>query len=79
MIGYGHPPHKHSPEDLQVWACRHCGWYSDELTKADLRELGTPVYCERCRKGATSWVTFHPSERARAYQALGVPEPTKNG
>lgn len=74
MIDYSRPRvHVRSPDDLEIWKCRKCNWHTDELTRADLRELGTPIYCERCRKPATSWVTFHPSERADAYEALGLP------
>ena len=68
---YGHPPHVPSEDDLTVLKCR-CGWHSKELTKAGMTDLGIPWYCDACGKQGLQWVRFHPSERARAYDAIGV-------
>jgi len=76
---YGHPPHTPSPDDLMIMRCR-CGWFSGEMTLSQFADRGVPLYCDRCSNSATMWVRFHPSERAKAYDALGLtPPPVKGG
>ena len=74
---YGHQPHVSSPEDMTVHYCR-CGWHSEEMTRQQVRNLGVPWYCGGCGSGGSSisWIKFHPSERAAAYEAAHLPLPT---
>ena len=67
---YGHEKHVPSPDDLTILSC-FCGWRSGELTRAEVADLGVPLWCQRhgCRAKA-SWVTFHPRERERALACL---------
>jgi len=67
---YGHAPHTPSDLDLTLLRCRKCDWLSPELTRDQMRARGVPWYCDACGERVTSWVTFHPSERAAAYEAI---------
>lgn len=68
---YGHPPHVATPLDLTILKCR-CGWHSKELTRDELHDLGIPWYCDDCGKKGLQYIKFHPSERAQAYDAIGI-------
>ncbi len=70
---YGNEPHKPSSDDRTVIACR-CGWFSPEMTKDALLELGVPWYCDDCGAIVTRFATFHPRERAEAYEFLLIPQ-----
>jgi len=70
---FGHAPHVDSPDDLLLMRCRACGWISPEMTRTQVGALGAPWYCDApgCGERVTSWVRFHPRERAAARQAIG--------
>jgi len=68
---FGHAPHVDSPDDLLLMRCKRCDWISPELTRAQVGALGVPWYCDHCHTKVTSWVRFHPRERAAARIALG--------
>lgn len=63
---YGHPKHTPSSEDLTLLKCS-CGWRSEELTQAQLRERGLPWYCDACGRQGLFFIHFHPSERVLAH------------
>lgn len=75
---YGFPPHRKSPEDLFLLHCTKCGSTSKELTCTEIKEVGYPWACQgTCGKYGVHFVRFHPTERARAYDVLGIAQPDK--
>lgn len=68
-MDYGHKPHTHRDDDLTVIYCS-CGHQTKELSRPELADLGLPWYCAKCGAKNQHWLTFHPSERARAEEIL---------
>ena len=77
-MDYGHKPHVSSPDDLTLLHC-HCGWTSQEVTRAQLSDRGVPWYCDDCGKSNLQYVHFHPRERHAAYRCFGVTERLRGG
>jgi hypothetical protein len=75
-MNYGHPKHAPSAEDLTVIYCR-CGWHSKELTGVEKAALGLPWYCGGCDATGLHWITFHPRERAEAYDSAHIEMPAE--
>lgn len=62
---YNIKPHIPHPDDLTQIRCTHCGWTSKWMTKAEMKDMGVPWYCEQCNKQATKFTVAHPSEIGR--------------
>ncbi len=71
-MDFGNKRHVTSDDDLTILHCYACGWFSEELTLAQMHDRGLPWYCDHCGRQNLRFVHFHPSERSQARYEIGI-------
>ena len=71
-MNFGNKGHIASDDDLTILHCYACGWFSEELTRAQMHDRGIPWYCDQCGRSNLRFVHFHPTEKRVARYKIGL-------